>query len=107
MPQPGIQSTPPPTGITPAAYGRIKEGMRLEDVERIIGMPPGDYRDDDGKARAASPWQYMGYVDVLHDLHIDSFETSVDWCSNQYGIIVWLNERGEVYDKGLCEPLKP
>ncbi len=75
---------------------------------RIVpGLPPGDYRDDDHIARGVSPWQYMGIVDVLHDPQIDSFETPVTWCSNQYGILVYLNEKGEVYDKTLCEPLKP
>jgi len=81
--------------------------MRLEDVEGIVGLPPGDYRDDDHKSRGVSPWQYMGIVDVLHDPQIDSFETPVTWCSKQYGILVYFNEKGEVYDKTLCEPLKP
>lgn len=36
--------TIPTNGINRASLWRIREGMSQEEVEAIIGMPPGDYR---------------------------------------------------------------
>ena len=36
--------TIPTSGINRASVWRIREGMSQEEVEAIIGMPPGDYR---------------------------------------------------------------
>ena len=30
-------------GIGPACFQRIRSGMRLHEVETVIGLPPGDY----------------------------------------------------------------
>src|SRR5262249_3560860 len=35
--------TIPTSGINRASVWRIREGMSQEEVEAIIGMPPGDY----------------------------------------------------------------
>jgi hypothetical protein len=36
----------PAHGVTPEVVARIQEGMTPEEVEEIIGMPPGGYRPD-------------------------------------------------------------
>ena len=38
--------TIPKSGINRASLSRIRKGMTKEQVEAIIGMPPGDYRKD-------------------------------------------------------------
>jgi hypothetical protein len=36
-------TAPPHPRINPGQYDRIREGMTLDDVNLIIGGPPGDY----------------------------------------------------------------
>src|SRR5262245_22947693 len=40
-----LRPEPAGTGITEANFDRIEEGMTQEDVERIVGCPPGDYTE--------------------------------------------------------------
>jgi hypothetical protein len=40
-----------PSPISRAAFDQIKEGMTLEEVESVIGVPPGDYAPESGGTR--------------------------------------------------------
>jgi hypothetical protein len=44
--------TIPKSGINRASLSRVRKGMTKEEVEAIIGMPPGDYR----KVSERWPW---------------------------------------------------
>jgi hypothetical protein len=55
---------PPRHGVTRDNYGRIEVGMTLEQVEAILGMPPGDHGQAHGRIHSYSdggdrgPWDY-------------------------------------------------
>ena len=68
--------TVPRTGICRYTANQVKEGMTLNDVEAIIGLPPGDY--------CTKPWRLMNY-------YARKF-----WCSDDGLILVTLDEDGLV-----------
>ena len=64
---------------------RIEPGMRLDEVEALLGGPPGDYTD-----------QYVPFAHILGPGHP---EQSVEcWSSDHGQICVELNERGAVVE---------
>jgi hypothetical protein len=46
-----LRPAPPSAKINAAAYERIEEGMTAEEVAAVIGLPPGDYRQDSASPR--------------------------------------------------------
>jgi hypothetical protein len=101
-----IMTPSPSAKINRASYGRIQEGMRLEQIEAVIGLSPGDYRDDGRKARSVSPMADMRYVDELYSIGSDGWEETVDWAGNEYGIILYFDSQGVLYNKALLIPMK-
>jgi hypothetical protein len=45
----------PSSRISVEGFERIQDGMRLEEVEEVIGLPPGDYRDGAAEAAGGGP----------------------------------------------------
>jgi hypothetical protein len=77
----------PPTNprLTRVNFDRIKEGMKLADIEAILG-PPGDYR--------------TGPVDKdlqIDTVHLSSGPWSHAWFGDKAIILTWIDEDGTVY----------
>jgi hypothetical protein len=97
----------PSRKINPNSYERIKPGMRLAEVESLIGLPPGDYRDDAEKASGISPFQTRGIIDTTW-MASEDWRATADWIAQDYAITVFLDGSGSIVeDKQLCAPLGP
>ncbi len=73
---------PPRPGVTAANCARIKKGMRLEEVEAILGGPPGVYRD--GQRLEPYPGLYL------------SEDGETEWMSEAGIAVVWFRGDGTV-----------
>jgi hypothetical protein len=97
----------PSRKINAKTYERIQLGMGLEEIEDLIGLPPGDYRDDAEKASGISPWGSLGISDATFFASED-WRKSVSWIGKDYAITLFLNDAGSIVeDKQLCTPLTP
>jgi hypothetical protein len=92
--------------IRPEAYARIKEGMRLEEMQAAIGLPPGDYRD-----RAHSPGgrSYTEWSEKAGAEEYGAGESAGwhQWEGNAYSISVGFDETGGATWKTLWEHVPP
>jgi hypothetical protein len=78
-------------GITQANYERIREGMTLDEIEAILGVPAGDYTD--GRFYAL-PIPSSGFSPLRHIPVIWR-----NWISEEGCIIIGFSESGQVCRK--------
>src|SRR5947207_2256469 len=71
--------------INPATFERIQVGMTLEEVQAVLGKPPGYYRTD------REPFPKGFPTRALKPIYPG---TPKFWVGNSYEIIVWFNEEG-------------
>jgi hypothetical protein len=110
-------------GIGRVSYYRIRAGMSLEEVEGIIGLPPGDYyprrrgvggfsaaitRSVERQAKGISwteipvSWRYRE-----HDPHVPGQGCVKRWQGEFYDIAVAFDESGQVVAWKFFEVVEP
>jgi hypothetical protein len=96
-------------GVTQANYQRIREGMTLQEVESLLGGPPGNYSRIPDKE--AGLWT----IDPSRpDLDRQFFIGREVWIGNELAVAVWFDDqervaRKESYatlDRSLLERLR-
>src|SRR4051812_48221180 len=104
-----LRSPPPPSAkLSPSAYERIAPGMRLAEVEAILGLPPGDHREGasevgDGKmlVYGSDTWAPLRLADGQIG-HFPGVEFFV-WGDDYHIISVGVDEGQVVVAKRLYE----
>jgi hypothetical protein len=91
-----------PCRISPEKYGLLKVGMTLDEVEAVIGSPPGDYRRHHG-AKVYTPLE----GDVPHDIGKRSGLRVAEWWGDERVIWVWVDAQGKVAGRALQQPKPP
>src|SRR5262245_13437711 len=87
-------------GLTQANYGRIREGMTLQEVENLLGGPPGNYSRIPDKE--AGLWT----IDPNRpDLNRQFFIGREVWIGDELAVAVWFDEQGRVARKESYETL--
>jgi hypothetical protein len=86
----------PPHQINVATFRRIQHGMTVEEVEGILGVPSGDYRD-----RTAG-WP-VGAVFLRSD---EDQLVKQEWHSDEASIGAYFNKQGR-YVGGGCINFEP
>jgi hypothetical protein len=79
--------------INESAFNHIVTGQTIEDVCRIIGVPPGDYGSAEGSMLVPGPLR--GYAS---DIEGHRFK---EWIGEDVAIRVRFSEEGVVVDKML------
>src|SRR5262249_44853555 len=87
----------PPTGVNWENYERIHQGMTRQQLEAILGCPPGNYRsrpykvvtDDKGSIILGKMTVHVGYGDR-------TLYRNLNWDTDDASISVYLDERGRV-----------
>jgi hypothetical protein len=98
----------PSNKIIPKAYRRIEVGMRLKEVEAVIGLPPGDYGDNLDNNSRISSWGSFIIIDASYPVPSEDWRTPVSWIGKDYAISVFLDDGGSiVIDKQLCASRTP
>jgi hypothetical protein len=100
--------------ITPRAYHRIKEGMTRQEVEAVLGLPPGDYRSRAGREDDSS-WgmkELRGEYLLTHPLKSLYDEPPRDWrdeiwMADDFEIWAWFDGDGLVKLWCLEEKTRP
>ena len=96
-------------GLTQANYERIGEGMMLQEVEKLLGGPPGNYSRIPDKE--AGLWT----IDPGRpDLNRQFFIGREVWIGNSLAVAVWFDDQGrmvrkesyETLDRGLLQRLR-
>jgi hypothetical protein len=82
----------PRPSITKEAYEKIRFGLTLQEVESIIGAPPGDYGPGRGEEID------YGYTSTL--LYMQNHPNAKMWWAGTVGIRVCFNKEGLVEGKG-------
>jgi len=100
-----LRSLPPPGRIGPEAYGRVMEGMDRAQVEKAIGLPPGDYRDRAHKpgGRAFTEWS----EEAAGEEFGGAAEDRLQWQGNDFSISAGFDEAGRVTWKTLWHHVPP
>jgi hypothetical protein len=75
----------PRSAITPENAARIQPGMTVEELEAILGCPPGNYAT--GPLEIDQPFQEPKQVPRW---------TRIAWTSDVASINVWLDAKGRV-----------
>jgi hypothetical protein len=86
----------PPHRINVATFRGIQHGMTLAEVEAILGVPPGDYRD-----RTAG-WP-VGALFLRND---EDQPVKQEWHSDEASIGAYFNKQGR-YVGGGCVNFEP
>ena len=82
------------SGITKSNYRRIREGMTLQEVETVLGGPPGNYSRFPDKE--AGLWT----IDADRpDLNREFFIGREVWVGNELAVAVWFNDEERVQKK--------
>ena len=84
----GVRLLPPRHRINPESFEKIQVGMTLEEVEAILGVPPGDYAT---KQHVYDLWGGDGVVLGLRH--------RIGWVGDEGAIHVILNPEGSVSHK--------
>jgi hypothetical protein len=86
--------THPRHRINQESYERIKEGMTLEEVEAILGGPPGNYT----RGRYGMlPYLALPLKPLPRVLH--------EWLGEEAAIYVWFDLEGRARETGLQKVL--
>jgi hypothetical protein len=81
-------------GVTQANYERIQEGRTLQEVESLLGGPPGNYSRIPDKE--AGLWT----IDPSRpDLNRQFFIGREVWIGNELAVAVWFDDQGRVARK--------
>jgi hypothetical protein len=96
----------PSTRISPEAYERVASGMRREEVQAVIGLPPGDYRDGEHSPGGHS------YTEWSEEAGAEEFGAGatagrLQWEGNGHSIVAGFNEAGVVTWKTLWKHVPP
>jgi hypothetical protein len=96
----------PSSKISPDVYARVKEGMRREEVQAALVLPPGDYRDGAHKPGGRS---YTEWWEEAGGEEFGARETAgrLRWEGNRYSIEVGFDETGVVTWKELWRHVPP
>ena len=87
-------------GITQANYERIREGMTLQEVQKLLGGPPGNYSRIPDKE--AGLWT----IDPNRpDLNRQFFIGREVWIGNELAVAVWFDDQERVVRKESYETL--
>jgi outer membrane protein assembly factor BamE (lipoprotein component of BamABCDE complex) len=84
---------PRPHRINQEGFDRITDGMTRQEVEEVLGRPPGDYTDRR---------DYPGEVHFPITLGWDdttSMYSSDEWVSDQGRIVVYFDQAGMIREK--------
>ena len=84
----GVRLLPPRHRINPESFEKIQVGMTLEEVEAILGVPPGDYAT---KQHVYDLWGGDGVVLGLRH--------RIAWAGDEGAIHVILSPEGRVSHK--------
>jgi hypothetical protein len=84
----------PPYGITQRSFTKIQKGMTLEEVEKIIGVPP-----DRVEGMVQFVWEGPGFPEGAED-----FETFEIWSKPDRQLRVFLDAKGIVLGKHYNGP---
>jgi len=87
--------------FTQRQCNRIQAGMTRQEVEAVLGMPPGNYRTrpfTDGQDGAIAGCLFV----ALQGKQPIGF-----WLGDAGAIVVWFDERGIVTDKDYCPAKRP
>ena len=85
---------PPRQGITRELTDRIQVGMTAAEVEAVMGMPPGFYRDDMAR-NAPARQKHKGIVRADNDKIITASEVMF-WYVEEAAVSVYLDDDGRV-----------
>ena len=85
-------------GITRANYEKIAEGMTREEVEEILGAPPGNYVNGPGRGDLHWIEEPSGSL-----FPVDRLATSSNWASIEGSIWVGFDRNGKVVGKMFGE----
>jgi hypothetical protein len=80
-----------PPGVTLARFNRIEEGMTQNDVELLLGVPPGDF------SPGGVNWE------ILHNGLRGINHTSRLWCDEECAIRIDFDEHGRVARKSWVD----
>jgi hypothetical protein len=79
-------------GLTRANYERIREGMTRQEVESLLGGPPGNYSRIPDKE--AGLWT----IDPSRpDLNRQFFIGREVWIGDELAVAVWFDDKGRVF----------
>jgi outer membrane protein assembly factor BamE (lipoprotein component of BamABCDE complex) len=90
-----IWATLPRPGITKGNYGRLKEGMTRQEVQDILGCPPGDYN---GTVRDRE----YAYAFLSHAITLSSPKQEF-WIGERVAVMAEFDQQGKLFQKGLYE----
>jgi hypothetical protein len=91
--------------IGPSNYGRIRLGMTVQDVEMLIGLPPGDHST---RPRMNSMFSRGNWgVEVFQEGDRDLAEADISrqrmWAGDSYWIVLVLDKDGRIVWKKLVK----
>jgi hypothetical protein len=96
----------PSAKISPDAYERVTSGMRREEVQAAVGLPPGDYRDGEHRPGGHS---YTEWSEEAGSEEFGAGKTAgrLEWEGNGYSIVAGFDEAGRVTWKTLWQHVPP
>jgi hypothetical protein len=103
------RASTPNAMVGPAAYGRIKAGMRLSEAEGIVGLPAGEYTDEEHRALAAVRGRACVAEEMADGAPLPpgGAARTVTWAANDHFIAVWVDGEGVIWSKELWSLAAP
>src|SRR5262249_52945579 len=86
--------------VTSANYDNIRKGMTENDVEVILGGPPGDYKS----FPRPCPPGFDAKVLTQHGVHHADGETIRGWMGEEGTAIIFLDSSGRVREMAFMLP---